>query len=67
MTFTQDFRTELAQIRSELHERVVDDVEDFEIYANVAESICPDNICGRLLKRALPSSVLYSVSCSHGL
>ena len=59
MTFTQDFRIELAQIRSELHEKVVDDVEDFEIYANVDESICPDNICGRLLKWELPSSVVF--------
>ena len=34
---TQDFRTELAQIRSELQEK--DDVEDFGIDAKIVESI----------------------------
>ena len=36
---TQDFRTELAQIRSELQEKVVDDVDDFGIDAKIVESI----------------------------
>ena len=57
---TQDFRSALAQIRSELQGKVVHDVEDFdfEIDANIAEGNFlklntrkangPDNISGRL-------------------
>ena len=57
---TQDFRSALAQIRSELQGKVVYDVEDsdFEIDAKIVEGIFlklntrktigPDNICERL-------------------
>ena len=69
---TQDFRTELDHIRSELQEKVVDDVEDFEIDAKIVEGIFlkrntrkaigPDNICGRLLKLcASQLSVVFSL------
>ena len=67
---SQDFRTELAQIRSELQEKMVDDV-DFEMEAKIVEGIFlklntrkaigPDNICGRLLKScASQLSVVFS-------
>ena len=70
---TQDLRTELARIRSELQEKVVDDVEAFEIDAKIVEGIFlqlntskaigPDNICGRLLKScAYQFSVAFSQS-----
>ena len=52
---TQDFRTELDQIRSEPQLKVVGDVEDFETEAKIAEGIflklntgnavVPDNSC----------------------
>ena len=74
----QDFRTELAQIRSELQEQVVDDVEYFEIDAKIVEGIFqkldtrkaigPDNFCGKLLKLcASHLSVMFSQLCTWSL
>ena len=75
---TQDFRTELDHIRSELKKKVVDDVEDFETDAkivegiflklNIRKAIGPDNICGRLLKScASQFSVAFSQSFTCSL
>ena len=75
---TQDFRTELDHTRSELKEKVVDDVEDFETDAkidegiflklNIRKAIGPDNICGRLLKsRTSQFSVAFSQSFTCSL
>ena len=71
---THDFITELAQIWSELQGKVVDDAEDFdfEIDARIIEGIFLKLNTRKASVEdfwncALPTFLLYSVSCSHGL
>ena len=75
---THDFRSELAQIRSELQEKVADDVEDFETDAKFVEGIFLESITPAkqlvlttcvedFWNRAFPSFLLFSVSCSRSL